>query len=168
MTTLTSPSATPTESAPPRIPLNLFVAYDDLESGRQAMELVQRLRGSTQDDTDLVSVFWRIDILTHDSPHRAAVDDARRADIFVVGLSRANSLSRLSAWLHQALMSRHGDYTAVVAAVPDGFDREPEGERSLSTLAGIAARFGATFLSTGPRQPHPWAADAVHRPLLTA
>lgn len=133
------------------MPLNLFVAYADLESGRRAMELVQRLGEPTRDSIDLLPVLWRIDILNHDQSRPAATDDARRADIFVLGLARGDSFHRIAAWLSQVLASHRNGPTAIVAAVPDGFAQESEGQGCLTALADVASRSGATFLFTGPR-----------------
>jgi len=168
MMTLQTPPAARAEPTEPRIPLNLFVAYDDFESGRRAMELVLRLGGATSDGIDLMPVLWRVDILYHDQSRPGAIDDARRADIFVLGLSHGNSFRRLAPWLNQALTAHHSGPTAIVAAIPDSFAREPEGKVCLSELAGIACRFGATLLPTGPRQSHSGEPDTPACPLLSA
>lgn len=151
MTTSPTPPAARVELTEPRMPLNLFIVYEDLESGRRAMDLVQRLAGPTKDAIDLLPVLWRVDILNHDQSHPAATNDARRADIFVLGLTRENSFHPIAGWLSQALTSHRDGPTAIVAAVPDGFAQESEGKGCLTALADVASRFGATFLFTGPR-----------------
>lgn len=161
MTTSQTPPATRVDATEPRMPLNLFVAYDDLESGCRAMELVQRLGGAASDGIDLMPVFWRVDVLSHDPSRASSATDAMQADIFVLGLSRGESFSQLASWLDQALSPRRGGSTAIVAAIPDGFDREPTGKGCLSALARTASRFGATFFVTGQRQSHLWLADAA-------
>lgn len=96
---------------------NMLVAYEDLSSGRQALQVFNSLANHFSTDFEFNNRMWKFDALAVPRMKELAVRDASKSDMIVVALCSGNGdlPNGVKEWIEGWLERRQADPQALVA-----------------------------------------------------
>lgn len=148
-----------TQSVPP---LNVLIAYQDLETGKHAKKTYDYLQANLGRECALTNQMWKFDVLSLPKLREIAIKDATLADIIIISSHGDELPESVTKWIESWLMQ--GTEALALVAL---FEKSEESVGSpLATrayLAEVARRGGMEFFA----QPDEWPGRTRVREPLT-
>ena len=148
---LARPEPTHTGHAEERLPLYVFIAYDDrLAYGRALRTLANVARELKNDGIELLPLPWRFDVLAEANLRAIAIADATRAAIVVLSSVAEALPETIQTWLPACLGQRGEPAPAVMALL--GAPDHPDGPESprYQFVHNTARSAGCHFIERTP------------------
>jgi len=102
----------------PKLPFDLVVAYEDLETRNRALHLYDHLAQQLLDDYDFQCSWWKFDHLTNKTLRQQAADAAVEANMVILSIRAHDELPRThKLWLEDWISRRHHRKAALVVMV---------------------------------------------------
>jgi len=122
-------------------PLNVVIAYEDLETGKRAMKIYDYMVEHLGAHCLFTNQMWKFDVLAVPKLREIAAKDAAAAEIIIISAHEGRQLStEFKAWVEQWL-----SYKTQASALVGLFGSESVDNPVRDYLAGIAKRASIEF-----------------------
>jgi len=125
---------------------NVLVAYQDLETGKQAKSTYDFLVEKLGAECHFTSQMWKFDVLNIPHLRELAVKDALKADIIIIACHGGDLPFEVKAWIELWLAERHRPFALVAMFASYGEQGYIDGEVR-GYLADVAKRGGMEFFA---------------------
>jgi hypothetical protein len=123
----------------PKLPFDLVVAYEDLETRNRALHLYDHLAQQLLDDYDFQCSWWKFDHLTNITLRQQAADAAVEANMVILSIRASEDLPRAhKLWLEDWISRRHHRKAALVVMIAGTSVPEREAATVLAYLQNAA------------------------------
>jgi len=123
----------------PKLPFDLVVAYEDLETRNRALHLYDHLAQQLLDDYDFQCSWWKFDHLTNTTLRQQAADAAVEANMVILSIRASEDLPRThKLWLEDWISRRHHRKAALVVMIAGTSVPEREAATVLAYLQNAA------------------------------
>jgi hypothetical protein len=123
----------------PKLPFDLVVAYEDLETRNRALHLYDHLAQQLLDDYDFQCSWWKFDHLTNTTLRQQAADAAVEANMVILSIRASEDLPRTHRlWLEDWISRRHHRKAALVVMIAGTSVPEREAATVLAYLQNAA------------------------------
>ena len=157
----------------PKLPFDLVVAYEDLETRNRALHLYDHLAQQLLDDYDFQCSWWKFDHLSNPTLRQQAADAAVEANMVILSIRAHDELPRPhKLWLEDWISRRHHRKAALVVMIAGTNSPEHDAVPVLAYLQNAARLARMDFfphafeLPLNPRKA-PLAQMAAQTPVLT-
>ncbi len=140
--TLSLPPFRPSENEDPI--LNVVIAYEDFETGKQAKNTYDHLVDQLGEEFRFNNQMWKFDVLTVPKLKEMAAKDAAAADVIIIAAHGKSDLPReVKSWLEMAFAE--GIHALGLVAL---FDHDVQESPAQTYLASIAESAHLAFFSS--------------------
>ena len=123
----------------PKLPFDLVVAYEDLETRNRALHLYDHLAQQLLDDYDFQCSWWKFDHLANATLRQQAAEAAVEANMVILSIRAHDELPRThKLWLEDWISRRHHRKAALVVIVAGASKAEREAAPVLPYLQNAA------------------------------
>lgn len=123
----------------PKLPFDLVVAYEDVETRNRALHLYDHLAQQLLDDYDFQCSWWKFDHLTNTTLRQQAADAAVEANMVILSIRAHEELPRThKLWLEDWISRRHHRKAALVVMIAGTSAPEREASTVLAYLQNAA------------------------------
>ena len=141
----------------PKLPFDLVVAYEDLETRNRALHLYDHLAQQLLDDYDFQCSWWKFDHLANATLRQQAADAAVEANMVILSIRAHEELPRTHhLWLEDWISRRHHRKAALVVMIAGATASEREDAPVLAYLQNAARLARMDFFTHAfelPRNP---------------
>jgi hypothetical protein len=134
----------------PKLPFDLVVAYEDLETRNRALHLYDHLAQQLLDDYDFQCSWWKFDHLSNPTLRQQAADAAVEANMVILSIRAHEELPRTQQlWLEDWVSRRHHRKAALVAMIAGTNTPERKAAPALAYLQNAARLARMDFFTHG-------------------
>lgn len=141
----------------PKLPFDLVVAYEDLETRNRALHLYDHLAQQLLDDYDFQCSWWKFDHLANATLRQQAADAAAEANMVILSIRAHHELPRAhQLWLKEWVSRRHHRKAALVTMIAGTSAPGRDASPALACLQNAARLARMDFFTHAfelPRQP---------------
>ena len=140
----------------PKLPFDLVVAYEDIETRNRALHLYDHLAQQLLDDYDFQCSWWKFDHLVNATLRQQAADAAVEANMVILSIRAQDELPRThKLWLEEWIARRHHRKAALVVITAGAKQRGDETTPVLPYLQNAARLAKMDFFTHAFELPHP-------------
>ena len=123
----------------PKLPFDLVVAYEDLETRNRALHLYDHLAQQLLDDYDFQCSWWKFNHLSNPTLRQQAADAAVEANMVILSIRAHDELPRPhKLWLEDWISRRHHRKAALVVMIAGTNSPERDAAPVLAYLQNAA------------------------------
>ena len=123
----------------PKLPFDLVVAYEDIETRNRALHLYDHLAQQLLDDYDFQCSWWKFDHLSNATLRQQASDAAVEANMVILSIRAHDELPRPhQLWLDDWISRRHHRKSALVVIIAGTSAPGQEASPALAYLQNAA------------------------------
>jgi len=140
---------------------NVVIAYEDLESGKQAMQTYDFLAQKVGRDCHFTNQMWKFDVFGIPSLRDIAVKDAAMADIIIISSQGDKLPVQVKTWI-ESWLTLSGKAMALIALLRPAQQRTTRSAATQTYLAEVAKRAHMEFFAqTQQSAIQSWTGDAL-------
>lgn len=141
---------------------NVLIAFEDLESGRQAAHVIERAFAQAIPAGDFQPVLWSFDRLDRAESRSDARLDASRADILLIASrARVPFSPALVQWIVEWIDEKRGGGAALLAHIQCSTNPDPACVTAIEQLRASAEQAGIDFFSSEVETAAVWDPDPL-------
>lgn len=125
---------------------NVVIAYEDFESGKQAMKTYDFLAQNFGSDCHFTNQMWKFDVLSIPKLREIAVKDAALADIIIISCGVDALPAHVKTWIESWVVQPNNPL-ALVALFEDTHDGLERSASARDYLANLAQHAGIEFFA---------------------